>query len=144
MNQVLGHVRALSECLQDARGITPLGVAVGFNRLAIVKLLLSAKAKVDVTDGRGNTPLHYAAGEPLHGCRLQNIWKLNDAVCSLAYWALCRLPVRIYPVPSQTGKRWPAVPASVGQSVPPLPCAAMKELCSVAAWAACKSVIPMS
>ena len=47
---------------QDARGITPLGVAVGFNRLAAIKVLLKADAKVDVTDGRGNTPLHYAAG----------------------------------------------------------------------------------
>lgn len=50
--------------LQDSRGITPLGVAVGFNRLAIVKALLAAKADVALTDGRGNTPLHYAAGMP--------------------------------------------------------------------------------
>lgn len=58
---------------QDARGITPLGVAVGFNRLAVVKLLLTANAKVDVCDGRGNTPLHYAAGTPVAPCKVASI-----------------------------------------------------------------------
>lgn len=47
---------------RDARGITPLGVAVGFNRLPVVKALLAAKAGVGLTDGKGNTALHYAAG----------------------------------------------------------------------------------
>ena len=44
------------------RGITPLGVAVGFNRIAIVEALLEAGADVEKPDGRGNTVLHYAAG----------------------------------------------------------------------------------
>lgn len=43
---------------KDARGVTPLGVAVGFNRIAIVKLLLDAKCRVDETDAKGNTALH--------------------------------------------------------------------------------------
>ncbi len=47
----------------DMRGITPLGVAVGFNRIAIVEALLEAGADVEKPDGRGNTVLHYAAGE---------------------------------------------------------------------------------
>jgi len=47
---------------RDARGITPLGVAVGFNRGEVVAALLAGGAAVDGTDGRGNTPLHYAAG----------------------------------------------------------------------------------
>ena len=51
-------------CLQDARGITPLGAAVGFNRLGAVKVLLKADANVAVPDARGNTALHYAAGMP--------------------------------------------------------------------------------
>ena len=46
----------------DMRGITPLGVAVGFNRIAIVEALLEAGAAVEKPDGRGNTVLHYAAG----------------------------------------------------------------------------------
>jgi hypothetical protein len=47
---------------RDSRGITPLGVAVGFNRLSVVKALLAAGADVELTDGKGNTALHYAAG----------------------------------------------------------------------------------
>ncbi|KAK9838359.1 hypothetical protein WJX81_007066 [Elliptochloris bilobata] len=46
----------------DARGISALGVAVGFNRLPAVQALLAAGAKIDQTDARGNTVLHYAAG----------------------------------------------------------------------------------
>jgi len=47
---------------RDARGITPLGTAVGFNRSEVVDALLAGGAAVDGTDGKGNTPLHYAAG----------------------------------------------------------------------------------
>lgn len=47
---------------QDARGISPLGVAVGFNRIAIVKMLLDAGVDIDSRDQKGNTALHYAAG----------------------------------------------------------------------------------
>ena len=47
---------------KDKRGITPLGVAVGFNRLPCVKLLLDSGADVHLTDARGSTVLHYAAG----------------------------------------------------------------------------------
>ena len=47
---------------QDQRGITPLGIAVGFNRLPAVEFLLKNGADVHLTDGQGNTVLHYAAG----------------------------------------------------------------------------------
>jgi ankyrin repeat protein len=48
--------------LQNERGIAPLGIAVGFNRTAIVSLLLEKGAQVDRRDPAGNTALHYAAG----------------------------------------------------------------------------------
>lgn len=48
---------------KDARGITPLGVAVGFNRVDVITELLQAGADVALTDSRGNIPLHYAAGD---------------------------------------------------------------------------------
>jgi ankyrin repeat protein len=47
---------------KDGRGITPLGVAVGFNRIPCVKALLAAGANVRLADARGSTVLHYAAG----------------------------------------------------------------------------------
>ncbi|CAD7697698.1 unnamed protein product [Ostreobium quekettii] len=47
---------------KDSRGITPLGVAVGFNRIDAVKELLAGGADVSLTDNQGNTALHYAAG----------------------------------------------------------------------------------
>lgn len=47
---------------RDARGITPLGVAVGFNNIPVVQALLENGADVTLTDARGNTALHYAAG----------------------------------------------------------------------------------
>jgi len=49
---------------KDTRGITPLGVAVGFNKIPIIKEFLEAGADVEVTDPKGNTALHYAAGGP--------------------------------------------------------------------------------
>ena len=66
-----GDVAAVKELLstpnanpdaRDARGITPLGTAVGFNRSEVVDALLAGGAAVDGTDGKGNTALHYAAG----------------------------------------------------------------------------------
>eukprot|EP00884_Botryococcus_braunii_P001217 jgi/Botrbrau1/11096/Bobra.0219s0006.1 len=66
----VGDVEALKRLLegcadvnaQDARGVTALGVAVGFNRLPVVTALLEAGADVEKVDRRGNTVLHYAAG----------------------------------------------------------------------------------
>eukprot|EP00199_Chlamydomonas_sp_CCMP681_P002826 CAMPEP_0119108878 /NCGR_PEP_ID=MMETSP1180-20130426/15945_1 /TAXON_ID=3052 ORGANISM="Chlamydomonas cf sp, Strain CCMP681" /NCGR_SAMPLE_ID=MMETSP1180 /ASSEMBLY_ACC=CAM_ASM_000741 /LENGTH=305 /DNA_ID=CAMNT_0007094551 /DNA_START=17 /DNA_END=934 /DNA_ORIENTATION=+ len=46
----------------NERGITALGVAVGFNQPAMVTMLLEKGAQVDVRDPAGNTALHYAAG----------------------------------------------------------------------------------
>jgi ankyrin repeat protein len=48
---------------QNERGISPLGVAVGFNRKPVVALLLDAGADLEARDAAGNTVLHYAAGE---------------------------------------------------------------------------------
>jgi len=47
---------------RDERGITPLGVAVGFNRVAAVRALIAAGADPNLADGKGNAPLHYACG----------------------------------------------------------------------------------
>ena len=49
---------------KDRRGITALGVAVGFNRTPCIRALLDAGADVHLTDARGSTVLHYAAGVP--------------------------------------------------------------------------------
>lgn len=46
----------------DGRGITALGLAVGYNKVAIVKVLLDGGADVTKTDVKGSTVLHYAAG----------------------------------------------------------------------------------
>jgi len=47
---------------QDGKGITPLGYAIGANRIAVVKLLLDNRANPFAVDATGNTGLHYAAG----------------------------------------------------------------------------------
>jgi len=44
----------------DSGGTTPLHVAVRSGRIEVVKLLLSAKASVDVKEALGGTPLHDA------------------------------------------------------------------------------------
>lgn len=49
-------------CVQNDRGITPLGVAVGFNRKEAVAWLLEHGADVAQRDSKGNSVLHYAAG----------------------------------------------------------------------------------
>lgn len=48
---------------KDQKGITPLGVAVGFNKIPVIQLLLESGADVEQTDPKGNTALHYAAGK---------------------------------------------------------------------------------
>ena len=65
-----GHLERTRQLLEggadanakDARSITPLGIAVGFNRVDVIRELLKSDADVALTDGRGNIPLHYAAG----------------------------------------------------------------------------------
>ncbi|CAL1151736.1 unnamed protein product, partial [Cladocopium goreaui] len=47
---------------QDYKGITPLGYAIGANRIAVVKLLLDSRANPYSVDSSGNSGLHYAAG----------------------------------------------------------------------------------
>mmetsp|Transcript_37425 Transcript_37425/g.60307 ORF Transcript_37425/g.60307 Transcript_37425/m.60307 type:complete len:269 (+) Transcript_37425:52-858(+) len=47
---------------QDHKGITPLGYAIGANRIAVVKLLLDSRANPYAVDSAGNSGLHYAAG----------------------------------------------------------------------------------
>merc|ERR1719215_834147 len=48
--------------VQDQKGITPLGYAIGGNRIAVVKLLLDSRANPYAVDSQGNSGLHYAAG----------------------------------------------------------------------------------
>merc|ERR1719401_2840028 len=65
-----GDLKAVNEYLekkkpidaQDHKGITPLGYAIGANRIAVVKLLLDNRANHFSVDASGNSGLHYAAG----------------------------------------------------------------------------------
>eukprot|EP00933_Yihiella_yeosuensis_P032741 TRINITY_DN2637_c0_g1_i2.p1 TRINITY_DN2637_c0_g1~~TRINITY_DN2637_c0_g1_i2.p1 ORF type:complete len:290 (-),score=75.80 TRINITY_DN2637_c0_g1_i2:332-1132(-) len=65
-----GDLKAVQEYLekkkpldaQDQKGITPLGYAIGANRIAVVKLLLDNRANPYAVDSSGNSGLHYAAG----------------------------------------------------------------------------------
>merc|ERR1719446_1423678 len=65
-----GDLKAVQEFLekkqpldaQDGKGITPLGYAIGANRIAVVKLLLDNRANPFAVDSSGNSGLHYAAG----------------------------------------------------------------------------------
>lgn len=41
---------------QDHKGITPLGYAIGANRIAVVKLLLDSRANPYAVDSSGNSP----------------------------------------------------------------------------------------
>eukprot|EP00927_Polykrikos_kofoidii_P043045 TRINITY_DN37092_c0_g1_i1.p1 TRINITY_DN37092_c0_g1~~TRINITY_DN37092_c0_g1_i1.p1 ORF type:complete len:300 (-),score=45.93 TRINITY_DN37092_c0_g1_i1:29-841(-) len=47
---------------KDFNGITPLGYAIGADRIAVVKLLLANRADTSVVDAMGNAGIHYAAG----------------------------------------------------------------------------------
>ena len=66
----MGDLKAIQEHLekqkpldaQDYKGITPLGYAIGANRIAVVKLLLDKRANPFAVDAAGNCGLHYAAG----------------------------------------------------------------------------------
>eukprot|EP00403_Amphidinium_massartii_P023333 CAMPEP_0178404828 /NCGR_PEP_ID=MMETSP0689_2-20121128/18089_1 /TAXON_ID=160604 /ORGANISM="Amphidinium massartii, Strain CS-259" /LENGTH=268 /DNA_ID=CAMNT_0020025833 /DNA_START=80 /DNA_END=886 /DNA_ORIENTATION=- len=66
----MGDLRSVQEYLekkqpldsQDGKGITPLGYAIGANRIAVVKLLLDNRANPFAVDATGNSGLHYAAG----------------------------------------------------------------------------------
>jgi len=65
-----GDLKAVQEFLgkkqpldaQDHKGITPLGYAIGANRIAVAKLLLDGRANPFAVDSSGNSGLHYAAG----------------------------------------------------------------------------------
>jgi len=48
--------------VQDHKGITALGYAIGGNRIAVVKLLLDSRANPYAVDSSGNSGIHYAAG----------------------------------------------------------------------------------
>merc|ERR1719245_2888641 len=66
----MGDLKAVQQCIekkqsldaQDQKGITPLGYAIGANRIAIVKCLLDSRANPFSVDSTGNSGLHYAAG----------------------------------------------------------------------------------
>merc|ERR1719163_393475 len=65
-----GDLQRLQEFMQDgkdvnardAKGVTPLGYAVGHDQLSIVKVLIDAKANVNDVDSTGNSAVHFAAG----------------------------------------------------------------------------------
>ena len=66
----------------DGRGVTPLGLAVGYNKLPVVKALLKAQADVHQADAKGSTPLHYAAGANLlHLSVSSSVRLLCDVLC---------------------------------------------------------------
>lgn len=48
--------------VQDHKGVTALGYAIGANRIAVAKLLLDCRANPYSVDSAGNSGLHYAAG----------------------------------------------------------------------------------
>lgn len=56
------HPDDAAAVLQNDRGVSALGVAIGFNRKAMVELLLNAGADIALRDASDNTVLHYAAG----------------------------------------------------------------------------------
>jgi len=56
----LSKQRAIED--RDFKGISPLGYAIGTNRLAVVQLLLDNHANQHAVDSAGNSGLHYAAG----------------------------------------------------------------------------------
>mmetsp|Transcript_89526 Transcript_89526/g.191849 ORF Transcript_89526/g.191849 Transcript_89526/m.191849 type:complete len:272 (+) Transcript_89526:62-877(+) len=66
----MGDLKAVQEYIakgqpldaQDQRGITPLGYAIGANKIAVVKVLLDKRANPFSVDATGNCGLHYAAG----------------------------------------------------------------------------------
>lgn len=60
VQEYLGKGNALDT--QDHKGITPLGYAIGANRIAVAKLLLDGRANPFAVDSQGNSGLHYAAG----------------------------------------------------------------------------------
>lgn len=74
VQRIIANGRDVNE--KDGRGISPLGVAVGFNKLPIIQALLEAGADVEITDPKGNTPLHYAAGA------FSAPYALNAQLCS--------------------------------------------------------------
>merc|ERR550537_1517026 len=47
---------------RDFKGVTPLGYAVGHDKLSAVKVLIDAKANLDDVDSVGNSAVHFAAG----------------------------------------------------------------------------------
>merc|ERR1712241_211149 len=60
VQQFLDKKRPLD--VQDHKGITALGYAIGANRIAVVKLLLDSRANPFAVDSSGNSGAHYAAG----------------------------------------------------------------------------------
>ena len=58
----ISHVFETVWALEDIKGITALGYAIGANRIAVVKLLLDNRANPYAVDSSGNSGLHYAAG----------------------------------------------------------------------------------
>merc|ERR1712008_564561 len=60
VQQFLDKKRPLD--VQDHKGITALGYAIGANRIAVVKLLLDSRANPFAVDSSGNSGLHYAVG----------------------------------------------------------------------------------
>lgn len=56
------HMQGADVNTADARGITALGLAVGYNKVPLVKVLIEGGADVSKTDAKGSTALHYAAG----------------------------------------------------------------------------------
>jgi len=72
----------------DARGITALGLAVGYNKVALVKVLLEGGADVSKTDAKGSTVLHYAAGNGSYQKSLLGHCVFACVLCWLFPWCM--------------------------------------------------------
>ena len=72
------HYASVIATTQNDKSVTALGIAVGFNRKEMVSWLISKGADVMLVDGKGNTVLHYAAGEGIRSYRCKSPFESSE------------------------------------------------------------------